>query len=150
MTPEELNFPRFEVLTDWPSMRDFSVGQIVILDKKFSPQYMKYEIEDCQGVRSYITKFFTMYPHLFKELKWYQRRIYTDLPKYVKWSPTPDQSAVFEVLNWYSNPNSSDIAGVYVEDAGIVGRDGRLFIEDCQPATEEAYLIFKNAKYETR
>lgn len=71
---DHLLFPRYKVTDKWPSMRDFSLNQIVTLDKIFSPQYRMYVVEDCQGERKYITKFFDDYPHLFKKLEWHEDR----------------------------------------------------------------------------
>jgi hypothetical protein len=134
----ELLKPRYKVVSDWPGRTDFIVGEIVILDKDFSPSYKKYEVSDCKGTRQYINSFFDMFPLQFKKLDWHENRNYSELPQYVKWS-SPEKGVVsfFEVENWYTNPNTSQIAGV-------VTKEGRLFIADCQPATEADYLSYIN------
>jgi hypothetical protein len=135
LSVEELLKPRYKVIAKWPSMRDFSLNQIVVLNEPFSPQYMKYVVEDCSGKREYITKYFDDYPHLFEKLNWYEEIEFRDLPKYIKWIDPSDKMHVeyFEVENWASSPNKNGICRCYV-------KDGTLFIGDCLPATEEEYL----------
>lgn len=137
---EDLMKPRYKVVSDWPGRKDFIVGQIIVLDKEFSPQYKKYEIEDCQGVRTYINSFFEMFPLQFKKLEWYEDLNFTEWPEYIKWtSPGQEKISFFKVDNWYTNANNGQIAGVVV-------KEGRLFIKDCQPATETEYLNYINKK----
>lgn len=66
--------PRIKVMKDWPGRKDFEVGQIITLDKKFVDGSPMWEIEDCQGVRTYIMAFFEMFPAEFKKLQWWEDR----------------------------------------------------------------------------
>lgn len=84
LSKEELLKPRYKVMSDWPGRKDFVVGEVVTLDKDFTPEYKKYEIEDCQGKRVYITSFFEMFPLQFKPLPWYAEREVSEMPEYVK------------------------------------------------------------------
>lgn len=85
-TVEYLLMPRYKVVTDWPGRKDFVVGEVITLDKDFSPQYKKYEITDCQGTRSYITSFFEMFPLQFKKLEWWEGREVSEMPDYLKFN----------------------------------------------------------------
>jgi len=60
------------------------------------------------------------------------------MPLFIRHSPNPNEESFFKVENWYSNPNTSEVSGLYVENGH------RLFICDCQPATETEYLSYKN------
>lgn len=133
--------PRYKVINDWPGRRDFVVGEIVTLDKDFSPQYKKYEVEDCSGVRTYITPFFEMFPLHFKRLKWFEEIKYTELPEYIKWTDPSNKTDVvyFKAEGWSSSPNMGTFCKCHTTDA-------LLFIDDCEPATKEEYESYLNIK----
>jgi len=83
MTVEELMQPRYKVIADWPFRKNFEVGEIVILNKEFSPNYKMYEVKDCQGLQVYITSFFEKFPLQFKKLEWWEDRKVEDMPEYI-------------------------------------------------------------------
>lgn len=88
MTPEELLRPRYKVVATWPCMQlePFRLGQIVTLQP--------HKEEDAEGFiyMPYMHKpgkfmwqsFFTLFPHLFKELQWWEERKPEEMPEYVK------------------------------------------------------------------
>lgn len=109
LSVEELLKPRYKVVSDWPGRKDFEVGQVIVLDKKFSPQFQMYEIEDCQGKRQYINSFFEMFPLQFKKLQWWEERDKSTMPKYVKFPEghhNIEKGGVVEVFNWYKYPDA--------------------------------------------
>lgn len=130
MNKEELLKTRYKVIANWPSMKDFSLNQIIVLDKEFSPQYMMWTITDCQGERRYITKFFDDYPHLFKKLEWWMHRDNSEMPKYVRWTAT----------NKFGEIQKSE----FIREENTIILDGckmtfSSWIIAVEPATEEEY-----------
>jgi len=125
MNTEELLRPRYKVEEDWPGRRDFEVGLIVTLDKDFSPQYKKYEIEDCQGKRSYITAFFDQFPRQFKKLKWYEDRKPEDMPEYLKHDNVVSKVKEY---GWFKGGNSAKFEDGTTE-----------YLARSEPATLEEY-----------
>lgn len=125
MSKEELLKPRYKVIADYPRSA-WRVGRII--EGYFLNDLLKSEVD------------MRKYPHLFKKLEWWEEITVMDLPDYIKWT-SPGQnnsSSFFRVNNWYSSPNSFDIAGCDVDG-------GRLFIKECQPATEQEYNDYINS-----
>lgn len=102
MKTEELLKPRFKVIADYPG-RSVEIGHIID-----DPDY--YERRGIQV---------NQYPHLFKKLSWWEDRKPVELSEYIQWYDPSDKRkllpTLFKVENWYSNPNTSQIAGVYVD-----------------------------------
>lgn len=114
--------PRYKVIALWPNT-DYDIGNII-----YDPSPKKQK------------EFFDLYPHLFKPLHWWEDRKHSDLPNYIKWvSPGSEEIYFFKVNNWYTSPNTSEIAGVEVNA-------GRMFIKDCWPATEQEYNDYIKSK----
>lgn len=74
--------PRYEVVADYPKS-DFAVGEIILLkdNKNGVPVYVKAEFD---GVDFIDVSFFNDFPHIFKKLKWWERRKDEEMPQYLK------------------------------------------------------------------
>lgn len=137
LSKDELLRPRFKVIAKWPSMRDFELNQIITLNEDFSPQYKMWSIEDCQGKRTYITKFFEDYPHLFERLDWWHERSDEQMPKYLRF--IANKSKVVELVKLYNR----DMVDIRHHDGKIIDcLDMELFL----PATEEEYNAYNSQK----
>jgi hypothetical protein len=76
MTTEQLLAPRYKMIADYPG-NSRPIGFIFTMDKKDS--------EGWYTTTGYLQEmFFTMYPHLFRRLEWWQEREISDLPEYVR------------------------------------------------------------------
>lgn len=124
LSVEELLKPRYKVIADFP-WSIYKIGDIIN--------------SDILAIGARYRNGLNNFPAIFKKLEWYEDREYKELPQFIRHSPTPDDIHFFKVENWYSNPNTSQIAGVYVENGH------RLFIIDCQPATEKDFINQSNA-----
>lgn len=123
-TVEELLAPRYKVIADSLDTQ-FEVGDIIHGERQLLVFNTLTKESNSKPISNY--------PHLFKKLEWHEERTIMDLPDYIKWKASGDiEFTIFKVNNWYSSPNSFDIAGCDVDG-------GRLFIKDCQPATESEY-----------
>lgn len=97
MSKDELMNPRYKVIADfWDN--PFYIGQVLtfkILREPILPPleelesgnvtkylYTEFIAMSDGGSASYCEKSFSQYPNLFKELKWWEERDETDLPKY--------------------------------------------------------------------
>jgi len=59
--------PTYEVIADFPNNKDFPVGKIITFNP-WNDSYWQHSVEDCQGVRTWLSEYFDNYPHLFKKL----------------------------------------------------------------------------------
>ena len=129
---DELLKPRYKVVAGYP-YSPFEVGDFIQI-QNFDGHMMYKWIDDSGYEYELYESFFKDYPHLFQRLEWWQERKITELPEYIEWYDPSDKiellPTIFKVENWYSNPNTSQIAGVYVESGN------RLFIQDCKPTTK--------------
>lgn len=104
---ERMLKPRFEVIADYPGS-NHKVGAIL-----YPPSEMYIE-------------HFKQYPHLFTELKWWEKRSKKDLPKYVS-----HKGNVYKVDKWNLNEPPAFIALL---------ENGRwCYYDSIQPATEAEY-----------
>jgi hypothetical protein len=88
MTTEQLLAPRYKMIADYPG-NSRPIGFIFTMDKKDS--------EGWYTTTGYLQEmFFTMYPHLFRRLEWWQEREISDLPEYIKELSTGKIGKVFE------------------------------------------------------
>ena len=116
----ELLKPRFRVIADWPNMPiDLKVGEILmegIVNGKLCWRHVQ------RGDNGYKSTVATVhgpefYPHLFKELAWFEEREIGDLPEYVKWHND----------SWDAPTNANAVIEK-VEHVDVL-KDGRLFIK---------------------
>ena len=105
---EKLMRPRYEVIADYPKS-PFKVGEV------FTPA---------------IPSAFKSYPHLFREMEWWEGMAESEMPKYVK---SEQWGRVFKVL--------SHFAGLHKEQCKVYdGKiDRRMRYENLLPATEAEY-----------
>lgn len=125
---EDLMKDRFIVEQPDTSGR-WAVGDIWTFEREVAQTYDQWTNQKGKTVTF---NFFMSFPHLFRKLYWWEHRKFSELPEYIRWHAN-GLSSVFKVENWYSNPNTGEYAGVYVDGSN------RLFIKDCEPATESEY-----------
>lgn len=89
MTTEELLKPRYKVIADYP-FSDFKVGDILNQDKKreWLWEYNHSEISKPHA-----------YPHIFKELQWWEERKENDMPEYLEVTPN-EPRYIGKVFAW--------------------------------------------------
>lgn len=119
MTKEQLLKPRWKVIADFPDS-DFKVGSIE--DRNWC-KYVNGE-DATDGIAWNISDF----PHLFKELEWWEERAIEDLPDYVKY-----QKKIYKAY-WKCE------ASVRCEKHPSDGLGLDADWGSCLPATEEEYL----------
>lgn len=57
--------PQVKLIADFPGNKDFEIGETITLESWNGVNWI-YEVEDCQGKRSYLLDFFEKYPYLFE------------------------------------------------------------------------------------
>lgn len=119
MTKEQLLKPRWKVIADFPDS-DYVVGNIE--DRDWS-KYVNEE-DETDGIVWSISNF----PHLFKELEWWEERAIEDLPDYVKY-----QKLIYKAKDKF-------LASVRCEAHSFDGKGLNADWGSCLPATEEEYL----------
>lgn len=132
MTNEQLLQPRYEVIAGYPDS-EFKIGEILDRD------WFKYENDD-EETGKIIWKI-SDFPHLFRKLKWWEKRKPEEMPEYVKWDYNPKvdnenvKGLVEKVVKW-------------VQDGHGVVVSGSMTIATCHwmPATETEYLNYLNVK----
>lgn len=100
---------RFKVIADYPQS-DYKIGEI--LDRDWS-----WDGNDEDGFKHSISQ----YPHLFKELAWYEEREDSDMPEYVK----DTLSETVYKMNYFLNNHV-------------------VFLQEYLPATKEQYEQYLN------
>lgn len=94
--PEATLKPRWKVIATFPENEDYPVG--AILDRDWC-KYVNGE-DESQGTIWKISDF----PHLFKELKWYEEVDLEDMPKFIRAIEGPSvglqQNRVYKVKKW--------------------------------------------------
>ena len=127
MTPEQLMQPRFKVIADYPDNHRWNVG--TILDRDWS----RYPGDD--ETKEPIWKI-SDFPHLFKELEWWEEREVEDMPKYVK--SIANGSIVKEVTTYSLNDN--------MFYADYRGYSLHYYLKFFEPATKEEYEEYQESK----
>ena len=123
MTPEELMKPRYKVIADYPQSK-IKVGDI------YTPP-----------VNDEIDSFWNKYPHLFKQLQWWEERLPEEMPEYVRWlfDERKDSKSmdgyVVKVRGWMQNGYS-----VLTQQGDVIA--SQFFA----PATESEYNTFIESK----
>lgn len=112
MTTEELLKPRYKVIADYPHSW-FTIGEI---------------IQD-----NFVSLSLKLYPNIFKELKWWEKREVEDLPKYLKIG-----DCIRKVIKW----------DLILDKVTVTNskEDKTNYISLYEPSTEEEYLQFINQK----
>lgn len=117
---EQLLAPRRKVIADWPFNNLFKVGDILIFFKSMDGENKEYWYHHEATHQNFQDSWFDKFPHLFKELFWWEERSIEDLPKYVK----------------YHNGNIQLLTKDMIEFGMVV-------MEDYQPATLQEYQSYK-------
>lgn len=141
MTPENLLIPRIKVMKDWPGRRDFEVGQVITLDKTFGDGSPMWELEDCQGKRTYIMAFFKMFPAEFRLIEWWEERLPEEMPEYVKGLKSVRKLISVEYHGGTLDDNKTEYPSILCEGESIWSPIW-LFL----PATESEYNTFIESK----
>jgi len=81
MTVEELLVPRYEVHADYPGMNQFYSHYIgdVLTDDGIHP------VRNQHDVPVFAVEW-KKYPHIYRQMGWYEKREESDMPDYVKWA----------------------------------------------------------------
>jgi len=138
MKPEELLRPRFEVIADYPHS-EYEVGEV--LDRNWS-----WDGDDVNGFNKSISQ----YPHLFKELEWWEKREEKDMPEYLKQEEFVDAYSgslvpkiVIKVRAHFRSA-SGDWRNDSIEIFHAEGNRGSGTYRGWLPATREEYLAENN------
>lgn len=103
---ENLLLPRIKVNKDYPFNEHFKVGQILTFFKAQQhgqePEYF-YHFPNNQGGTNFEISFFRNYPHLFTELKWYEEREASELPKFIGSHDGNNFRWVAPIVKWCIN-----------------------------------------------
>lgn len=130
MTAEQLLKKRYKVIADWPKNDDCNVGDILELSAEYGGEQL-YRFGEAQSLWS--VSDFKQYPHLFKELQWWEDRKPEDMPGYVTWSHGHSSFGKIEKASYVFGDGTPRVNGLNI---------------DCfLPATEsdwENYNKFKN------
>jgi len=124
---EELLRPRFKVIADFPDSC-LDVGEIITIG---------------EGVFETV-EWWRKYPHIFKELKWFEERTKDEMPKYVEsnYDGGFKRGMVSKVVS-IEQESSSVIFPTCLLLCYIEGYNNRLNFANLLPATEQEYLQFK-------
>lgn len=119
MTRENLLKQRWKVIANFPDS-DFRVGSIQDRD------WCKYVngVDETDGILWSISDF----PHLFRELEWWEERDIDDLPNFVKY-----QNLIYKV-------KEKNLVSARSEKHPLDGAGLDVPWSNCLPATEEEYL----------
>lgn len=125
MTPEQLLKKRFKAIAPYP--------------------FSYYEVDSILLFEFYHAKdgivYFAEYPHLFRELQWYEERAEGDMPEYLKCIKTPDQihfkNECFKV-KWYEKPLHTTIAK---SERGAIVISTNCYV----PITEQEYNTYNQS-----
>lgn len=159
LSVEELMKPRYEVIADWPCMRDMHVGKVIEMNGRWpnpgSTIYWKWSITDCQGTRDYTTLYFERWPHLFKPLQWYSKRKPEEMPDYLRCIRSDsighyqiNEGVIYKLLelDWYKDINEDGYFHRWrITVETTKGRENRFSISDFLPATESEYSSYKQS-----
>ena len=133
LSKEELLIPRYKMIADfpWSSRDNHNVGDIFTDDGK-SP-VMNQENTPIRAID------WQRFPHLFKELQWWEERKIEDLPEYIKANVHCDEH-FFKV---YAYVRASDAVVEFAHGDASVPSPWNGWYPF--PATEEEYFEFKNS-----
>src|ERR1044072_484053 len=90
LTNEELTYPRFKVLLDYPGAQ-FHVDQVILFNHKEEwftgkPEWTSEPTYTREGGKTQIyIGSIDKYPQVFKPLKWYEERTQQEMPLYIKY-----------------------------------------------------------------
>lgn len=126
--------PRFKVIADYPDS-PFGVGQILPLIFKAAGwryEYVTYEGQD------YISESqLKEYPHLFKEMEWFEDRKKEDMPKYIKSKRTGN----IGVVEKWNMSKESKAVDTYASVGSYCW-----FVTGIEPCTEQQYTDYVNQR----
>lgn len=124
---------RYKVIADYPNS-EYAVGRIYETD----PLGGIVECNDEGRIRVDPEE----YPHIFKELQWWEDVPAEELPKYVRWKEGYGSSGVVEVDHWavYPTPDG-DMGGAFDKRGHFIG--GAFAFT---PATASEYNEYLNRK----
>lgn len=112
----DLLAPRFKVVADWPKNYDFTIGEIITCNDMVTEAMIG-------------NPRFSLYPHLFKKLEWYEDREEKDMPEYVKCTYQTGKKGENIVISKFSMKDH--FFNKQYHEAGVIGYE---------PATESDYI----------
>ena len=134
MTTEELLKPRIKVIAPMPLMVN-EVGYY--LERIETKEGFKFGIMTKEKMVLYPKGVFKEWPHIFREVSWWEDRNPEDMPEYVKWQDgfgTENRIVKFEMLQ----ENTINIDGNPMTAS--------LWLEHLTPATKEEYEQYLKTK----
>lgn len=131
---EDLMIPRYKVIADYPGCFAI-VGSV--WDEDVIINYL------LQNDERYINK----YPHLFKELYWWEERKPEDMPMYVK-SKSFDNEIILARVEWKFEDNTMYSANLDFTNQCWI--EPFKMHPDITPATEIEYNNYINSKLENK
>ncbi len=162
----DLLAPRFEAIADfWEN--PFKIGDVLTFTHEREPLFPPFEEMEAGNVTNHLfTEFipckdggsamydiegFKPYPHLFRNMRWDEKRTLEEMPEYVKLIQKPDGGsywevgAIMEVDEWklYSK---EDYAKLKIKGSKWfceVGKTHRYNTCDLEPSTVEEYKQYK-------
>lgn len=100
---DKLLEPRYEVVANYPGSI-FKVGEVIefFSATEVGKAEKEYWFHSPPTHQNYQDSWFNEYPHLFRLLKWWERRDKNDLPDYVKfYAPLPEKYNIRKVIKWF-------------------------------------------------
>jgi hypothetical protein len=147
MDNEQLLKPRYKVVADFP-FNPFTIGQIIKMEVFGIPDnadikepcWQSEKIEKSTGVSTiWYEPFFIRYPHLFKELAWWEDRLPEEIPLYVRYGEWDKPHSIYKIVSLDLKENSA-IAEIPT-DYYLPFR-----YESFYPASEQEYIDFRKSK----
>ncbi len=92
MTSAELLVPRFEVIEKYPNS-GYTIGEVLYNELNIG----FYKVKGRELLNGPTIEQLREYPHLFREMKWWEQRIKEQMPKAII-SPYGE---VYEIVEWY-------------------------------------------------
>ena len=138
MTAEQLLKKRYKVIADWPKNDDCNVGDILELSAEYGGEQL-YRFGEAQSLWS--VSDFKQYPHLFKELQWWEDRKPEDMPEYLSGLKSIRKAISYEYHGGTLDDNKTEYPSVLFEGDSVWCP-----IWMFQPATESEYLNYINSK----
>lgn len=117
MTAEKLMIPRFEVLEEYPNCK-FKKGEVLTRLNGATNNW--YHTDEDSIDAEILFEDIIKYPHLFKQLNWWEKRKKEDMPKRLICKAIKDDSEIIEIEEWdmeimvgWRNKAKRECAGLY-------------------------------------
>ncbi len=138
MENDQLLIPRFKVMANYPNSQ-FRIGQVISLNKydacKYWHEYTDKEpfyLEDGDEKK---------YPSIFRKMEWYQARVISEMPDYLKNYSDEELAFVLKVEKYNTHKDSDELwcFEYYWQNEKDIKR---MSLADWVPATKEEFDTF--------